>query len=168
MLSIRRYLCGSEYIQNIVFLNYVKTNEKHEMCEGGGNMRYIDADILKEKILAERDKIPLEITERYSFGVPTPYRHGQSMRGGIRVALRCMEETPTVDINAMLSSKPCDFCETNQEWEDKDNGFFMELRLDPPWIELHINLGYDSLKENDIEIDLNYCPKCGRKLKSDC
>lgn len=58
----------------------------------------------------------------------------------------------------------CDFCGGNTEWEDTDNGFFMELRLDPPWHELHINLGYDTPCENDIVIELNYCPKCGRKL----
>lgn len=74
-------------------------------------MRYIDADILKEKILAERDKIPLEIVERYSFGVPTPYRHGQSMRGGIRVALRCMEETPTIDAIPVVRCRDCRYFE---------------------------------------------------------
>ena len=60
-------------------------------------MRPIDADALKEALLEERDKIPLEVVERYSFGYPSPYRHGQSMRGGIGKALRCMEETPTLD-----------------------------------------------------------------------
>ena len=60
--------------------------------------RYIDANILKEKILEERDKIPLKRVERYSFGVETPYRDGQAMRGGIRKALRCLEQTPTADV----------------------------------------------------------------------
>lgn len=60
-------------------------------------MRLIDADALKERLIIERDKIPLTKTERYSFGVEFPYRHGQSMRGGIRKALRCMEQTPTIE-----------------------------------------------------------------------
>ena len=60
-------------------------------------MRLIDADALKEKILKERDAIPKTVTERYSFGVGFPNHHGNSMRGGIRKALRCMEQTPTID-----------------------------------------------------------------------
>lgn len=64
----------------------------------------------------------------------------------------------------MEKEKGCDFCSANQEWEDKENGFFMELRLDSPWHVLHINIGYDTPMENDIELELNYCPVCGRKL----
>ena len=60
-------------------------------------MRLIDADALKEKLIEERDAIPLTCTERYGFGVEFPNHHGQSMRGGIRKALRCMEQTPTID-----------------------------------------------------------------------
>jgi predicted nucleic acid-binding Zn ribbon protein len=60
--------------------------------------RYIDANILKEKILEERDKIPLYRVERYSFGVELPNRDGQAMRGGIRKALRCLEQMPTADV----------------------------------------------------------------------
>ena len=48
--------------------------------------RYIDATDLVRRVLVERDKIPLEVVQRYSFGVPEPYRHGQAMRGGIRKA----------------------------------------------------------------------------------
>lgn len=61
-------------------------------------MRPIDADALKKLLLEERDKIPLEIIERYSFGCPSPNKHGAAMRGGIRKALRCMENTPTLDV----------------------------------------------------------------------
>jgi hypothetical protein len=60
-------------------------------------MRLIDADALKERILKERDAIPKTVAERYSFGVGMPNSHGNSMRGGIRKALRCMEQTPTID-----------------------------------------------------------------------
>lgn len=54
-------------------------------------MRPIDADALKKSLLEERDKIP------HSFGCPSPNKHGAAMRGGIRKALRCMENTPTLD-----------------------------------------------------------------------
>lgn len=65
--------------------------------------RLIDADELKKAILKERDAIPTTTTERYGFGVEVPYNHGNSMRGGIRKALRCVEQTPTV--NALVL--PC-------------------------------------------------------------
>ncbi len=58
-------------------------------------MRTIDADVFKAKLLKERDAIPLTFKERYGFEMPN--KHGNSMRGGIRKALRCMEETPTID-----------------------------------------------------------------------
>ena len=70
-------------------------------------MRLIDADALKEKILKERDAIPKTCTERYGFGVEFPNKHGNSMRGGIRKALRCMEQCPTVDAVPVVRCKDC-------------------------------------------------------------
>lgn len=61
-------------------------------------MRPIDATRLVKLVLEERDKIPLTVVERYSFGYPSPYKHGQSMRGGIRKVLRLIEQAPTLDI----------------------------------------------------------------------
>lgn len=94
--------------------------------------RLIDADALKERILKERDAIPTTIVERYSLGVPTPNNHGNSMRGGIRIALRCMEQTPTIDAVEVVRCKDCkqnlgihgDFIECGY-WLDivKPNGF---------------------------------------------
>ena len=60
-------------------------------------MRLIDADALKEMLIKERDAIPLTQTERYGFGVEMPNPHGMSMRGGIKKAFRCMEQSPTID-----------------------------------------------------------------------
>lgn len=68
-------------------------------------MRLIDADALKEKLLKERDAIPKTITERYGFGVETPNKNGDFMRGGIRKALRCMEQTPTIDAVPVVHAK---------------------------------------------------------------
>lgn len=68
-------------------------------------MRTIDADVFKEKLLKERNAIPLTFKERYGFEMPN--KHGNSMRGGIRKALRCMEETPTIDAVQVVRCKDC-------------------------------------------------------------
>lgn len=70
-------------------------------------VRLIDADVLKELILKERDAIPKTIVERYSFGVGSPNKHGNSMRGGIRKALRCMEQCPTIDAVPVVRCVDC-------------------------------------------------------------
>ena len=70
-------------------------------------MRLIDADEFKAKLLKERDAIPLTCQERYGFGVAIPNKHGTSMRGGIRKALRCMEQTPTIDAVPVVRCKDC-------------------------------------------------------------
>ena len=74
-------------------------------------MRAIDADILKEKLIKERDAIPLTKTERYSFGVEVPNRHGISMRGGINKAFKCLEQTPTIDAVVVVRCEKCEYYE---------------------------------------------------------
>ena len=71
--------------------------------------RLIDATDLVRRILVERDKVPLEVVQRYSFGVPEPYRHGQAMRGGIRKALREIETSPTIDAVEVVRCYECIF-----------------------------------------------------------
>ena len=70
-------------------------------------MRLIDADALKEKLIKERDAIPITKTERYGFGVEFPDPHGMSMHGGINKAFRCMEQTPTIDAVPVVRCKDC-------------------------------------------------------------
>lgn len=70
-------------------------------------MRLIDATRLVQLALLERDKIPLNIVERYSFGTESPNRHGQSMRGGIRKILRLIEQAPTIDAVPVIRCKDC-------------------------------------------------------------
>ena len=70
-------------------------------------MRLIDATRLVKLALLERDKIPLTIVERYSFGTQSPNRHGQSMRGGIRKVLRLIEQAPTVDAVPIVRCVDC-------------------------------------------------------------
>ena len=61
-------------------------------------MRLIDADVLKKLILAERDKIPLTVPAApYELVKEKPYTDGKFMRCGIRKALKCMEQTPTIE-----------------------------------------------------------------------
>ena len=60
-------------------------------------MRLIDANVLKALLLKERDAIPLTVVERYGFGVEKPSPFGQAMCAGIRKALRCMEQCPTIE-----------------------------------------------------------------------
>lgn len=72
-----------------------------------GKKRLIDATDLVRRVLEERDKIKLETVERYSFGVATPDRYGQHMRGGIHKALRCIEKSPTIDAVEVVRCQHC-------------------------------------------------------------
>lgn len=66
------------------------------------NVTAIIADIVKE-----RDKIPLIVdTERY-LPNPQPYHAGNMMRGGIRKALRIIEQAPIVDAVQVVRCKNC-------------------------------------------------------------
>lgn len=64
-------------------------------------MRLIDATEVIKNIVAERDKIPYELVSE------KPFKHGNSMRGGIRKALRCIEQAPTVDAVPVVRCMEC-------------------------------------------------------------
>lgn len=64
-------------------------------------MRLIDATEVVKNIVAERDKIPYELVSE------KPFKHGNSMRGGIRKALRCIEQAPTVDAVSVVRCEKC-------------------------------------------------------------
>ena len=64
-------------------------------------MRLIDANKVVKAILVERDKIPYELVSE------KPFKHGNSMRGGIRKALRCIEQAPTVDAVHVVRCEKC-------------------------------------------------------------
>ena len=66
-------------------------------------MRLIDANEVVENIVAERDKIPYELVSG------KPFKHGNSMRGGIRKALRCIEQAPTVDAVPVVRCRECKY-----------------------------------------------------------
>lgn len=73
-------------------------------------MRLIDANEVVESIVAERDKIPYELVSE------KPFKHGNSMRGGIRKALRCVEQAPTVDAVPVVRCAKC------EHWVKNDDG----------------------------------------------
>ena len=71
-------------------------------------MRMIDANAVVKAILEERDKIPRTITTApYELGTEKPYHAGDQMRGGIRKALRCIEQAQTVDAVPVVRCKDC-------------------------------------------------------------
>ena len=103
--------------------------------------RLIDANAVVKAILEERDKIPRTITTApYELGTEKPYHAGDQMRGGIRKALRCIEQAPTIDavpvvrcreckhydgkwmckISGVPSRKPNDFCSYGERKEGAD------------------------------------------------
>ena len=71
-------------------------------------MRLIDANAVVKAILEERDKIPRTIaTAPYEPWAEKPYHAGDQMRGGIRKALRCIEQSPTVDAVPVVRCEKC-------------------------------------------------------------
>lgn len=70
--------------------------------------RLVDANEVVKAILAERDKIPRTVsTAPYELGTEKPYHAGDQMRGGIRKALRCIEQAPTVDAVPVVRCREC-------------------------------------------------------------
>ena len=106
-------------------------------------MRLIDADELKRRILHERDKIPFYLPgATYEFGIRKPNHHGNSMRGGIRKALRCMEQCPT--IKAKLG-----------QWEDFCRGKMCCCSV--------CKAEFDNTC-NAIHEEWKFCPNCGNPM----
>lgn len=61
-------------------------------------MRLIDANRLIEEILIERDKLPLTVpAATYELVREKPNTRGESIRAGLRKALRCINNAQTVD-----------------------------------------------------------------------
>ena len=87
--------------------------------------RLVDANEVVKAILAERDKIPRTVsTAPYELGTEKPYHAGDQMRGGIRKALRCIEQAPTVDAVPVVRCRECkhwdgSVCDVHSEWPDQ-------------------------------------------------
>ena len=103
--------------------------------------RYVDAVPIIRDILEERDRTSVVQYERYGLGVPIPYKHGMSMRGGIRKALRIIETAPTADVEPVRHGR----------WELVDGK--------------HTKCSACGIARNILrEIGWNYCPNCGAKM----
>lgn len=106
-------------------------------------MRLIDANALVESILEERAKIPLTVpTAPYEIVKEKPYEHGNSMRGGIRKALRCVANAPTVEAAPVVHGR--------KVWLDQPQKVLL-----------------DSKCENCNSLMLStdrFCPQCGAKM----
>ena len=75
-------------------------------------MRLIDANEVVKAILKVRDKIPMTVTAApYELGIQKPYHAGNHMRGGIRKALHCIEQAPTVDAVPVVRCRECIYCD---------------------------------------------------------
>lgn len=60
-------------------------------------MKLINYEEYKNKLLEIRDSIPLTVpAASYELMREKPYTHGMSMRGGIRKALKCLEQCQNV------------------------------------------------------------------------
>lgn len=85
-------------------------------------MRLIDANEVVKSIVAERDKIPRTVpSASYELVAEKPFHHGNSMRGGIRKALRCIEQAPTVDAVPVVRCEKCLYWQSGEneceKWE---------------------------------------------------
>ena len=118
-------------------------------------MRLIDADALKQKILEERNKIPLTVPAAYYELVREKANtHGNSMRGGIRIALRCMENTPTIEAEPVRHGR----------WIDKGVEGDFSWKLDGRgscWRVLACSVCGKNLCGRPGS---DFCPYCGAKM----
>ena len=94
--------------------------------------RLINANEVVKAILEERDKIPRTITTApYELGTEKPYHAGDQMRGGIRKALRCIEQAPTVDAVPVVFCQECKHCDPENYHCDHHMGTAAPLRRKP-------------------------------------
>ena len=99
-------------------------------------MRLVDANEVVKNIVAERDKIPRTVPAApYELVAEKPFNHGNSMRGGIRKALRCIEQAPTVDAVPVVRCRECKHLNVVNRKElyahcPKTNTVFLPFELD--------------------------------------
>ena len=110
-------------------------------------MRLVDATEVVKNIIAERDKIPRTVPAApYEVVTEKPYHGGNQMRGGIRKALRCIEQAPTVDAVEVVHGR----------WVSVPHKLARVCSVcnrDEPY------------KFADIDADVyDYCPNCGAKM----
>lgn len=72
-------------------------------------MQLKDATPIIRAIVAERNNIPLLINQERYLPNWQPYHAGNLMRGGIRKALRIIEQAPVVDAVIVVRCKECQY-----------------------------------------------------------
>lgn len=70
-------------------------------------MQLKDVTSIIAAIIAERDKIPLIVDRERYIPNPQSYHDGNMMRGGIRKALRIIEQAPIVDAVSVVRCNKC-------------------------------------------------------------
>lgn len=71
-------------------------------------MQYKNVTAIIAEILKERDSIPLVIDKERYLPNPQPYIIGEALRGGLRKALRVIEQAPVVDAVHVVRCKKCE------------------------------------------------------------
>ena len=116
-------------------------------------MKLLNYNELKTLLLEERDKIPLTVPgARYEMNIPQPNKHGESMRGGIRIALRCMERCQPFSI---------DFA-TGSTFDDGECRMFHCSVCGYGVDDIFISDEHNHLR--DTGPLFNFCPWCGRMV----
>ena len=70
-------------------------------------MQLKDVTSIIAAIIAERDKIPRIVDRERYIPNPQPYHDGNMIRGGIRKALRIIEQSPIVDAVSVIRCNKC-------------------------------------------------------------
>ena len=116
--------------------------------------RLIDADEFKKLLLKERDAIPKLIFDGYDFGVGRRNHDGDLIRAGIRKALRCMEQTPTIEAEPVRHGR----------WERYADDKFIGYGADGK-IKYRKVYRYEcDCCRRETAVKSNYCPNCGCKM----
>lgn len=106
-------------------------------------MQLKDVTPIIKAILEERDKIPHIIDHERYISNPQLYRDGDFMRGGIRKALRIIEQAPAIDAVPVVDGRWLDCENYNDIRQCSECGLIRNIYKQEGW---------------------KYCPNCGAKM----